>query len=114
MIRDISDVPYVIPNTDPRTQYRTNNYDVQYHDEYDLNTIYFPDSDIFKIQYLPVSSFPYGSTSYVPTYTDAVLLSRISTTKEEEEEVPTNVTEYTLPIPPPTYIPPFQRPPAHF
>lgn len=62
-------------NMDLRTNYGTDNYNVEYHDTYDISDNSLEGSDIFKIGYYPIGSFRYGSRSFVPNYEESTLLS---------------------------------------
>lgn len=87
--------PFGIPSVpnNPRTNYSTNNYDVQYHNDItdksdDIskgtwvkdasnNLVFVPWVDPSQnITYYTSGAYPYGASTYVPNYEDSVYLSK--------------------------------------
>ena len=85
------------PINDPRITYKTDNYNMEYHDKYDSSFNYLDGTDIYKIGYYPLGSFRYGPKSFVPNYEDAIVLSSLN--KAYNPNSFPFTSEYTLPIP---------------
>jgi hypothetical protein len=87
------------PVYDPHTQYKTDNYMVEYHDTFDISDNYLEGSDIFKVGYQTNGSFRYGSRSFVPNYEEAILLSSVLKVYQGQDHPLQLSAEYTLPLP---------------
>lgn len=78
---------------DPRTSYKTNNYDVEYHDKLTKsddsiskgtwvkdqsgNLVFVPWTDPSQnMTYYTSGAYPYGASNYVPNYEDSIYLSK--------------------------------------
>jgi hypothetical protein len=83
---------------DSLPNYDSNNYDLQYHNEVDFNSL--PKNVVLDINnpviYYKPNTFKYGSQYYVPSYEDTVYLSNLN------EKIKQNPSSTSIPLIQPT------------